>query len=78
MESAEDMTKALLNANSSLFQVVNQECDTLTRTIAATCRIVNLSSNNNLNRRESNGTLNVSANATYEITLKPAAAAAQQ
>ena len=70
VEASEDMTKALLSANSSMYQVVNQECDTLTHTIAATCRLVNLTSNNNFNRRDNNGIVVVSANATYELTLK--------
>ena len=79
MAATPDWTKAISNVSQSLFDIVNNECDVLTKTLKGDCRLVQLNTGGNINSRSAygssfggeNGSVSVNANATFEIGKAP-------
>jgi hypothetical protein len=77
--SMADVTKALTQANQSLGDLANRECDVLTQAFKSDCRVVQLNMGANVNDRRvmqqfnndfsgSQKSVNANLNATYELT----------
>jgi hypothetical protein len=76
-----DMTKALAQANQSLGELANRQCDVLTVAFKSDCRIVQLNMGANVNDRRmaqfnndfaaSQRFANANLNATFELTPLP-------
>jgi hypothetical protein len=49
--SASDLTKALAQANQSLYDIINHQCDVIGAALKGDCRIVQLNVNGNINER---------------------------
>ena len=49
--SATDLTKALAQANQSLYEIIDHQCDAIGAALKGDCRIVQLNVNGNINER---------------------------
>lgn len=76
--SASDLTKALAQANQSLYDIIDHQCDAIGAALKGECRIVQLNVNGNINERmqqfvppgerpNQQQTVNANANATFLI-----------
>lgn len=78
--SAPDWTNTIQTASRNLYDAVDHECQVLSVSLKGDCRLVQLSTNGNVNGRtnsaETTVNVNVSVSATYEITGKPGSNAA--
>ncbi|HEY4927348.1 MAG TPA: hypothetical protein VII20_23315 [Roseiarcus sp.] len=83
--SMADVTKALTQANQSLGDLANRECDLLTDAFKSDCRVVQLNMGANVNDRRGmqqfnndfggmQRSVNANLNATYELTSQADAA----
>jgi len=81
--SAADLTTALAQANQSLYEIINRQCDVIGAALKGNCRIVQLNVNGNINDRmqqftppgeRSNPQQMVNANANATFVVEPTAA----
>ncbi|MGI4806717.1 MAG: hypothetical protein ACRYF2_01245 [Janthinobacterium lividum] len=79
--SAGDVTNSMAAANTSLFGIVNHQCDVLGAQLNGDCRLIAITTNGGISERmpsfgsppPSTPTISVTANATFEIDPKPSA-----
>jgi hypothetical protein len=74
---AGDVTSGLATANTSLYAIVNHQCDILAAQLSGDCRLVGITTNGSISDRPAFGappsttpTISVTANATFEIDPK--------
>jgi hypothetical protein len=79
--SPTDLTKALTQANQSLYDIISHECDAINAAFKGDCKIVQLNVNGNINDRQftqpgerQQQFVNANANATFLIETKDAPA----
>ncbi len=71
--SAESQAKLSEDGRRKMYALIGKECVILLETIARTCRLVRANVHSNIRRRgSSQQTININANATFQIELKPA------
>lgn len=78
LTSTPDWTKAIATANQSLFEIINRECDVLGAALQGNCHLVQINTGSNTGNRPNPGgpfagvttTVNVNANATFDIEPK--------
>lgn len=78
LTSTPEWTKAIATANQSLFEIINRECDVLGAALQGDCRMVQIHTGSNASNRPNPGSpltgvsasVNVNANATFEIKPK--------
>ena len=80
--AAGDVTSGLAAANTSLYAIVNHQCDVLGAQLNGDCRLVGITTNGTISDRPAFGapaatmpTINVTANASFEIDPKSPAPA---
>jgi hypothetical protein len=82
--STADVTKALAQANQSLYDIVNRQCDVIAAALKGDCKIVQLNVNGNINERtpqfvqpgdRGNPQQMVNANANATFLIEPPEAA---
>jgi hypothetical protein len=71
--SASDLTKALAQANQSLYDIINHQCEVIGAALKGDCRIVQLNVNGNAAPSAGPQQI-VSANANATFLIEPAAA----
>jgi hypothetical protein len=80
--SAADLTKALAQANQSLYDIIDHQCDAISAALKGDCRIVQLNVNGNINERmqqfvppgerpNQRQMVNANANATFLVEPSP-------
>jgi hypothetical protein len=66
--SAAEMTTALAQANQSLYEIINRQCETIAVALKGDCRVVQLNVNGNINERfNAVQMVNANANATFQV-----------
>lgn len=71
--SAASQAKLSEDGRRKMYSLIGKECDILLETIASSCRLVRANVHSNIRRQgSSRQTININANATFRIELRPA------
>ncbi len=71
--SADQQAKLSEDGRRKMYSLIAKECELLLATIARACRLVRANVNSNIRRRgSSRQTININANATFNIELRTA------
>ena len=69
--SADSQAKMSADGRRKMYALIAKECDILLETIAQSCRLLRANVHSNIRRRGSAGqTININANATFQIEMK--------
>lgn len=74
-DNVPDLTASLSLGNKAVFDIVDHECDVLSKSLNGTCRVIQVNNNSNVGRPgQSGSSVSASASATFEIDLSLPAA----